>query len=143
MARAATTSRERPAARFELVDVELLRCHEEIQPDLLEQVMDEIRADGYVKRPVIVADKVFVILDGHHRFAALEALGCRRIPCYVIDYFSDAIDLQLWPTAQVKEVSKEEVVRRGTAGEPFTPKTTRHIVRIPLPDVLTDLEDLM
>jgi len=90
-----------------------------------------------------VADRYFVILDGHHRFEALRLLGCRRVPAYVIDYFSDIVDLTLWPDATVKEVTKEEVIRRGLAGELFPPKTTRHILRVPLEDAFTDLEDLM
>ncbi|HEY7589126.1 MAG TPA: ParB N-terminal domain-containing protein [Thermoplasmata archaeon] len=143
MARAEVSSREKPAVRFELLDVGLLCCHEEIQPDLLERVMEEIREDGYVKKPILVADGAYVILDGHHRFAALRALGCRRIPCYVIDYFSEAVDLTLWPTAKVRQVTKQEVLRRGQSGELFTPKTTRHVLRLKLPDVFTDLEDLM
>lgn len=143
MGRAGVAMRTKPGARFELLDVGLLHCHEQIQPDLLERTMDEIREDGYVKRPILVADEHFVILDGHHRFAALKALGCRRIPAYVIDYFSDIIDLKTWPDAVVLEVRKDEVIRRGLANDPFPPKTTRHILKVKLPDVFTDLEDLM
>ncbi|MFA5895526.1 MAG: ParB N-terminal domain-containing protein [Thermoplasmata archaeon] len=143
MGRAGVAMRTKPGARFELLDVGLLHCHEQIQPDLLERTMDEIREDGYVKRPILVAGEHFVILDGHHRFAALKALGCRRIPAYVIDYFSDIIDLKTWPDAVVQEVRKDEVIRRGLANDPFPPKTTRHILKIKLPDVFTDLEDLM
>ncbi len=143
MARAGVTSKEKVAVRFELLDINLVHCHEEIQPDLLEEVMEEIKSDGYVKRPILVADGSWVILDGHHRCEALRRLGCRKIPAYVIDYFSDVVDLTLWPTAQVKHVSKEEVIAHGKADQPYTPKTTRHILRIQLPDVFTDLEDLM
>jgi ParB-like chromosome segregation protein Spo0J len=143
MVRAGVATKDRPAARFELLDVDLLHCHEEIQPDLLERVMEEIREDGYVKKPILVADKVWVILDGHHRYEALRRLGCRRVPAYVIDYFSEVIDLTLWPTAKVKQVRKEDVIERGRAGLLYTPKTTRHTLKIQLPDVFTDLEDLM
>jgi ParB-like chromosome segregation protein Spo0J len=143
MARVGFAAKERMTARFELLDIELLHCHEEIQPDLLERVMREIRADGYVKKPILVADKVYVILDGHHRFEALRRLGCRRVPAYVIDYFSELVDLALWPTAKETRVRKEDVVERGRAGLLYTPKTTRHTLRIQLPDVFTDLEDLM
>lgn len=143
MARAGFAAKERIAARFELLDIDLLHCHEEIQPPLLERVMREIKEDGFVKKPILVADKVWVILDGHHRFEALRRLGCRRVPAYVIDYFSDVIDLSLWPTAKVKQVRKEDVVERGRAGLLYTPKTTRHTVKIHLPEVFTDLEDLM
>ncbi len=143
MARAGMTMRSKPEARFELVDVGVLRAHEKLQAELLDRTTDEIRTDGYLKRPILVADEHFIILDGHHRFAALKALGCRRIPSYVIDYFSDVVDLTTWPNAVVKEVRKEEVIRRGLSDDPFPPKTTRHIMRIKLPDVFTDLEDLM
>jgi ParB-like chromosome segregation protein Spo0J len=143
MARAGFATKERLAARFELLDIDLLHCHEEIQQPLLERVMEQIREDGYVKKPILVADKVWVILDGHHRYEALRRLGCRRVPAYVIDYFSEVVDLTLWPTAKEKNVRKEDVVERGRAGLLYTPKTTRHMVRIHLPDVFTDLEDLM
>jgi ParB-like chromosome segregation protein Spo0J len=143
MARAGFATKERSAARFELLDIDLLHSHEEIQPALLERVMEQIREDGYVKKPILVADKVWVILDGHHRYEALRRLGCRRVPAYVIDYFSELVDLTLWPTAKVKDVRKQDVVERGRAGLLYTPKTTRHTVKIHLPDVFTDLEDLM
>ncbi len=143
MARAGFVTKEKVAARFELLDIDLLHCHEEIRPELLEQIMEEIREDGYVKKPILVADKAWVILDGHHRYEALRRLGCRRVPCYVIDYFSDVVDLTLWPTAKEKNVKKQDVVERGRAGLLYTPKTTRHTIKIQLPDVFTDLEDLM
>ena len=143
MARAGFATKETPAARFELLDINLLHCHEEIQLPLLERVMEEIREDGYVKKPILVADQVWVILDGHHRYEALRRLGCRRVPAYVIDYFSDVVELSLWPTAKVKDVRKEDVVEHGRSGLLYTPKTTRHKIRIQLPDVFTDLEDLM
>lgn len=143
MARAGFAAKEKVAVRFDLLDVDLLHSHEEVRPELLEPLVQEIKEDGYVKRPILVADKVFVILDGHHRYEALKRLGCRRVPCYVVDYFSDAVDLTLWPTAREKGVRKQDVVERGRAGLLYTPKTTRHTVRIPLPDVFTDLEDLM
>jgi len=143
MARAEFAERQRTAARFELLDIELLHCHEELRPELVDRVMREIKEDGYVKKPILVADKVYVILDGHHRFEALRRLGCRRVPAYVIDYFSDVVDLSLWPTAKEKQVRKEDVVERGRAGLLYTPKTTRHTLKIQLPDVFTDLEDLM
>ena len=143
MARTGFATKEKPAARFELLDIDLLHCHEEIQLPLLERVMEEIREDGYVKKPILVADRVWVILDGHHRYEALRRLGCRRVPAYVIDYFSDVVDLTLWPTAKERNVRKEDVVERGRAGLLYTPKTTRHTIRIQLPDIFTDLEDLM
>src|SRR3972149_1272321 len=94
----------------------------QVGPDPLERTIEENMGDGYLKKPILVAQDDYVILDGHHRFEALRELGCQRIPCYVIDYFSDAVQLGLWPEATVRDVTKEEVVRRGLAGEVFPPQ---------------------
>ena len=143
MPRAAPSTRTSPSMRFEVLEIENLRGHERIRPTLLEQLTEQIKKDGYLKRPILVADRVFVVLDGHHRLEALRALGCNRIPAYVIDYSSDVVDLGTWPDAIVSVVSKEEVVRRGLDNDRFPPKTTRHTVRLPIEDRPTDLEDLM
>src|SRR5205809_93634 len=99
-------------------------------PALLEQLMDQIRKDGYLRRPVLVADGELVILDGHHRVEAIRALGARRIPAYLIDYFSDIVRLSTWPDAEVSVVTKEDVIRRGRTGDLFPPKTSRHTVTV-------------
>lgn len=143
MARIGVSARETAYARFELLDVGILHCHEQLEEDLVERTIEEIKRDGYLKRPILVADHDFVILDGHHRYEALKEIGCRRVPAYVIDYFSEIVHLGTWPQATVKDVTKEEVIKRGVAGELFPPKTTRHTLRVQLPDVFTDLEDLM
>lgn len=136
------TTHEASPVRFEFVDVRLLHAHERVDPALLDHTADEIRRDGFLKKPILVADVDYVILDGHHRYEALRALGCRRVPAYVIDYRSDVVQLGLWPEAEVKEITKEEVLRRGLADDPFPPKTTRHTLRVALEEVFTDLEEL-
>lgn len=143
MSEARTAERVRASVPCELVDIRLLHSHEQVEADLFERTLEEIKRDGYLKKPILVSRDDYVILDGHHRYEALRALGCRRVPAYVIDYFSDAVQLGTWPDATVKDVTKEEVVRRGLEGELFPPKTTRHVVRASLPEVITDLEDLM
>ena len=143
MSRAGRSIRTTPTARFELVKIERLHGHERVQPPLLERLTEEIKRDGYMKRPILVADEHLVILDGHHRYESLRVLGCRRIPAFLVDYYSDIVRVTVWPGAVVSEVTKDEVIRRGTAGDRFPPKTTRHIMTIPLEDRPTDLEDLM
>ncbi len=129
--------------RFELVAIEKLRSHERIQPSLLERLQEEIRRDGYLKRPILVADQHYVVLDGHHRLESLRLLGCRLVPAYLVDYFSSVVQVTTWPGAIVSEVTKEEVIRRALSDDRFPPKTTRHTVTFVLEDRMTDLEDLM
>jgi len=129
--------------RLVVLEIARLRCHEKVQPDLLARTIDRIRRDGKLRKPILVADRDFVILDGHHRYEALRAIGCSRIPAYVVDYFSDIVEVSTWPGAVVREVTKEEVIRRGLAGPPFPPKTSRHTVRAALQDSPMDLKALM
>ncbi|MGQ0797605.1 MAG: ParB N-terminal domain-containing protein [Methanobacteriota archaeon] len=129
--------------RLELIEIARLRVHERVQPDLLDRMREDIRRDGCLRRPILVADGDLVILDGHHRFQALVQLGCRRIPAYVVDYRSDVVQVDVWPDAVVRDVTKAEVIRRGLTGDPFPPKTSRHTVLIPLSDRPVDLKDLV
>src|SRR2546426_10210781 len=80
MARQSRVPRRTPSLRFEVVEIGRLHGHERIRPALLEQLMDQIRKDGYLLRPILVADHDFVILDGHHRAEAVRALGAREFP---------------------------------------------------------------
>src|SRR6266581_1905195 len=111
MARQSRVTRRTPNLRFEVLEIGILRGHERIRPALLEQLMDQIRKDGYLRRPILVADGELVILDGHHRVEAIRALGARMIPAYLVDYFSDVVRLSTWPDAEVTLVTKEDVIR--------------------------------
>ena len=128
---------------FELVEINRLKSHEEVRSELLESLVAEIKKDGFLMKPVLVDNKHYVILDGHHRFEALKLLGCKRIPVYLVDYYDDSISLTTWPEAKHKNVSKDDVIEMAKSGRLFPPKTTRHIVKAKLKDVRVDLKDLM
>ena len=87
-----------PSIRLEikLEEVEKLHIHEEVIPDILHKLTEEIRADGYLKHPVIVDSKTLVVLDGMHRFDAIKDLGCRFIPVCLVDYDNLHILVGCW-----------------------------------------------
>jgi hypothetical protein len=114
--------------RFVIVDIGKLRPHEAVEPNRLARLLASIRADGFLRRPIVVEDEFYVILDGHHRYEALRQLGCARVPVYLVHYEDAAIGLTTWPAAVVKSVTKAEVRARGTRGDLFPPKTTRHLL---------------
>ena len=143
MRAAKQSTRTAPSLRFAVVELGRLRGHERIRPALLEELSEQIRREGVLKRPILVADRDFVILDGHHRAEALRKLGYVRIPVYLVDYRSDIVKLGTWPDASVSVVSKEEVLRRGLHNDPFPPKTTRHTVAVPLEERPMELKDLL
>jgi hypothetical protein len=77
-------------------DIADLYLHEEVVPELLDELMRAIDLDGYLKHPVIVDGGSHVVLDGMHRVAALEELGCARVPVCLVDYESPAISVGCW-----------------------------------------------
>lgn len=87
-----------PLIRLEikLEEIRKLHIHEEVIPDTLLRLTEEIRADRYVKHPVIVDWKTLVVLDGMHRVAAIENLRCRFIPVCLVEYDNPHILIGCW-----------------------------------------------
>ncbi len=79
-----------------LEEVEKLHIHEELIPDILRKLTEDIRADGCFKHPVIVDSKTLVVLDGMHRVAAAEKLGCCFIPVCLVEYGNPHIKVGCW-----------------------------------------------
>lgn len=125
-----------------MLPVDALAPHEEVDPERLDELAAQIREDGFIKEPIVVDAEHRIILDGHHRYAALKKLGCRRVPAYVVDYDSDAVEVTLWDGAAVDGVSKEQVIQRGVSGDRFPPKTTRHVFDPAPPRKQVPLDDL-
>jgi len=129
--------------RYEMLGIGKLRSHEEIRPELLDSLVKEIQKDGFLRKPVLVEDRHFVILDGHHRFEALKRIGCKKVPVYLVDYYDDAIYLTTWPGAKHTNVTKDEVLAMAKSGGLYPPKTTRHIVNVELKEVRVKISELM
>ncbi|MFQ5908200.1 MAG: ParB N-terminal domain-containing protein [Thermoplasmata archaeon] len=116
---------------FTLLEARLLKPHEELLPELLEETRKAIEEDGFVKEPILAERTHYIILDGHHRHGALLELGARWVPVFLVDYDDEDIRVETWPDAVVDHVTKEEIVETVLAGKRFPPKTTRHIVDLP------------
>ncbi|MBI5000898.1 MAG: ParB N-terminal domain-containing protein [Euryarchaeota archaeon] len=129
--------------RFEFVPVEKLHDHEMIIEATLKACISLTLDRKGIDLPILADDQNYVILDGHHRFHALVELGCKRVPAYLVDYYSPEIVLSLWPTAKIKSITKDDVIRTGLSGKPYTPKTSRHTIRFELPKRFVPLEELM
>jgi len=73
-----------------------LYIHEEIIAEIVERLSNEIERDAYVKHPVIVDKETLVVLDGMHRVAALQRLGCKLIPACLVNYNNPNITVGSW-----------------------------------------------
>jgi hypothetical protein len=110
------------------VELEELREHEEIRPDHLEELKNEILSDGILKMPIAVDKKNYIILDGHHRLHALKKIGCNRIPVILFDYQSP--EIKVLPHREGETVTKEMIIQTALAGRRMPPKTSKHMILI-------------
>jgi len=129
--------------RIELVDIKSLKHHEELIPDLLRELIDEIEEDGYLKHPVIVDEKTLVVIDGSHRIEALKALGCRHIPACLVRYEDPKISVGCWYRTFKGEDTLEELARKlreklGLHVEPCGQVDPSEVGKPPVALVLTD-----
>ncbi|HVL49226.1 MAG TPA: ParB N-terminal domain-containing protein [Candidatus Thermoplasmatota archaeon] len=128
-------------SKFALVEIAKLRIHEEIEEDRVRALAEAIARDGLVERAIIADRATLVVIDGHHRHAALTRLGCLRAPVVLVDYMDPAIVVENWRAGEPAP-TKEEVLERAARGKPFPPKTTRHPGLYDLTEVRVPLADL-
>jgi L-serine kinase (ADP) len=125
---------------FALVPIGSLRAHEEIVERKVRKLAEELVARGVFYDPIWVARDSGVILNGHHRTAALRRLGARRVPAWLVDYDAESVHLGRWRDGP--PISKAEVVDRARTGRLFPPQTTRHTITDSLPARPTRLAEL-
>lgn len=110
-----------PVKRVEpiLIDVDKLLPHEEIVAGRLKNLKEKIKKEGVIDMPIIIApipgtDK-YLIVDGHHRWAAVKELGYRKIPAIIIDYFDDSVKLGTWYPAIIGDIEEilESIKKEG------------------------------
>jgi hypothetical protein len=116
------------ANEISLIDLDELKEHEQIRPEYLEELKNEILLDGILKMPIAVDKRTYIILDGHHRLHALRRIGCKRIPCILFDYQSP--EIEVLPQRGGETVTKELVIETALTGRRMPPKTSKHMVMI-------------
>lgn len=92
-----------------LVELHKLVIHEEILPRFLDQLVNNIRSRQLLMHPIIVDRQYFIVLDGMHRIAALQKLGCRFIPVCLIDYQNPHVAIGSWFRVIHSSLSKQDV----------------------------------
>jgi hypothetical protein len=126
---------------FRLIRLEDLLEHEEIEPHKVDELVEDIRKTKVVADPIWVAAGSGVILNGHHRVAALRRLGADRVPAWVIEYYSPDVKVERW--TEGPPIPKSEVEQRAAEKKLFPPKTTRHVLLNGFEDRMTPLRELM
>ncbi len=114
--------------RISLVSINTLKTHENVTMQRVRQIAREITAKKIVINPVVADRKTKVILDGHHRVAALKLMGAKFAPVYLVDYKSEAVRVYLRRKNLLSLILKKQILSAGRSGGNFPIKTTRHYI---------------
>jgi len=110
------------------LEMEELKEHEEIRPEYLEALKNEIISDGILKMPIAVDRNTYIILDGHHRLHALKKIGCKKIPVVLVDYQSPEIQVVTWREGET--ITKDIIIHTALTGARMPPKTSKHMIMV-------------
>jgi hypothetical protein len=96
-------------------------------PPYLELSKKEILRDGVPKYPIIADDKTLVILDGMHRWLAIQSLGYEKIPVLLVNALENpkmrvgCRRVHRCVNGSNRHVTVEEVVTATLSGSLCTP----------------------
>jgi len=122
------------------VKIQELLPHEHYRPFRAKQLAGEIHKDGKLRRPLLADRKTYVLLDGHHRLAALKRLGCKKARVLLVDYQSKAV--RLYPRKKNLSINKRQVVSCALRHRLYPVKSTRHLVAGGRKTIKTPLQEL-
>jgi hypothetical protein len=125
-----------------LLPLEAVKPHERVKADHVVKIKRAIQADRAVMQPLIVAQGCNTLLDGHHRYTALRKLGARYAPCIEVNY-DDAAQIEVTAWRGDEAVTSQSVREAALYGFMMPPKTSRHILKFPVPTICVPLRDLL
>lgn len=112
--------------KIRIIPIKKLKVHERINKSNLFKVKKILISAGGFTKPIIVDEKYFIILDGHHRAQALKDFGFSNIPVYLVDYSNKKIIVS--SRRKTIEVTKKDVISRALCKNPYPYKTSRHYI---------------
>lgn len=126
-----------------LVSLSWLKPHEEIKEKNRDKLLEMTKRWGGFTKPIIVDSKTGAILDGHHRYSVAMCLDLKRVPAILLDYLNDdRIKVDVWPSSNLDEVTKEDVIVMSLSDNLYAPKTSKHTITFDLPPIHVLLEEL-
>ena len=114
--------------KAKIMGINTVLPHEQIHEDALLELLNQIKKDGKLLRPIAIDKNTKIIIDGHHRTEALKRLGCRYISVYEFDYQNSNIEMKR--TMPESPTNKTILIKKTLGGFIFPAKSTRHVVKI-------------
>lgn len=120
------------------IPIESLVPHEGLIERHVKKLLNEIKNDDFLKRPLAVSklDKFgykgkFLIHDGHHRTESLKRLGCKYVKATVIDFSDKNIIVRKYYNWDV-DFPKEKVIElalNALKGGKLLPRRDRTFIK--------------
>lgn len=124
---------------IDLLPISQLKIHEETIPSRVLRIKQEISQSGCVVTPILVEKDNFIVLNGHHRLAALKELGCEFAPCLLVDYQSPYIEVKICPEGSMRHIDKDIIIQAALTNRPFPPRSSLHELNFNPPAFSTPL----
>ncbi len=133
--------------KYELMPIGKLRALEYVFPHHLKNLTKMIYRDNIMRRALIVEKEHNIVLDGSHRHVFIAMEGFAFAPVHYVDYNDPHIRVGTHRMHRILvdgpvNISKKEVIRRGTTGDLFPPRTTRHFFPFLTPEIDIPLSEL-
>lgn len=107
----------------ELLSVKIILPHEEVVLERMDKLVEYLTSlKPYIIVPsILICSKTNMIIDGHHRFYALQKLGYDKVPVTRINYDSDLIK-----THVDEKITKNNLLEAALSGIMLPPKSSFH-----------------
>ncbi|HEV8361454.1 MAG TPA: ParB N-terminal domain-containing protein, partial [Candidatus Thermoplasmatota archaeon] len=122
--------------------VERLLAHEQTVQKRVDDLVKVLQRERRIRLAIVADARTMVVLDGHHRLAALRVLGCKRVPVLLVDYARPDIRVGTWREGE-QPPTKDDVVKHASQGKLYPPKSTRHFFPWKLAEEPVPLDDLL
>jgi hypothetical protein len=111
------------ANAINLVPVDSLATYE--QPDLrrVAEIALSLNRTRMLCNPIIADGSRNLLIDGHHRVEAFRWMGLRLIPCFMVPYLSEAVQVRGWSRvtyAPERLIEDAFTMLHGDVGGPWT-----------------------
>lgn len=81
---------------LDIIRLKDVYLHEEVVPRNVYALERSLRNEKYLRNPVLIDKKSFVVLDGTHRVYVLRKLGYEYVVAGLVDYSDPRIKLKRW-----------------------------------------------
>ncbi len=81
---------------LDIIKISQIEPHERYDVDRMERLRSRIFIDGFLDQPLIVDERLGMILDGTHRYHILLNAGIPYVPVIKVSYKNDDIRIGCW-----------------------------------------------